>query len=107
VVYSGPFKDGKLNGMMTKTYKGNICEETNYIKGIQNGKTKIYGRDWIYEGSHKNDKLHGGGVLTFANGLKEDIEFKDGKAIDENSKKFHDMYVKSELNRACMHTNAT
>ena len=79
--FSGPFKDGKLNGMMTRSYKGEICDETNYIKGVQNGKTKIYGKDWTYEGSHKNDKLHGEGVLTYAKGLKEDIDFRDGKPI--------------------------
>ena len=82
ICYTGPFKDGEFHGKITISEDGKIYNETYFIKGVRHGKTTIYHKDWIFNGSYKNGKFDGEGVLIYAIGTKENIEFRDGRPID-------------------------
>lgn len=88
--YIGEFKNGLKDGIGTYVFTDGGRYEGQWIEDRKNGKGEYYvGIDTNernkgilkYEGSWKNDKRHGKFTKVFLNGVREEIEYVNGKLI--------------------------
>jgi hypothetical protein len=89
--YSGNFSNGKFNGRgrydYTKDFKVEAYYDGLWINGRREDDNATYvGKNYIYNGSYKNDRQNGYATITFIKGNRTGDTFR-GEVIDGSFKK--------------------
>lgn len=85
--YTGLFLNGKMHGKGIYRWPDGGEYEGDYKHNIKEGKGRFkWSNGKIYEGPFKNGKPHGIGKL-FINNVPYDVEFKEGKLLQNKENK--------------------